>query len=73
MNRTKHKPMTPKFKFLVAKVRLIDTKAANWLVRNRDVEKYDIIQNTDILACSFIWDDTPQGYLYWANINTKIE
>lgn len=72
MNTTTRKPMTPQFKQLVADVRIIDPKAANWLVRHRNEAKYGMSLWSDNLITLLVWSDTPQGHAYWYNIFGKL-
>ena len=73
MNITTRKPMTPQFKQLVTKIRMIDPKAANWLVRNRNVAKYDMLLGANALSSLLDWNNTPQGHSYWDDIFDKLK
>lgn len=72
MKKTTRNPMTPQFKQLVAEIRIIDPKAANWLVRNRNVAKYDMSLWSDTLITLLVWNTTPQGHAYWNDIFDKL-
>lgn len=73
MNTTTRKPMTPQFKQLVTKIRMIDPKAANWLVRNRHVAKYDMSLGASALSSLLYWNNTPQGFAFWEDIFDKLK
>jgi len=57
---------------LIAKVRLVDSCAADWILKNKDNKEYDINPTSSHLNSNFLWHKTPQGVKYWSNIEVKI-
>lgn len=56
---------------LIAAVKAVDKKAANWLKKGFSKEEADYIELTNqntTLDCAFVWEDTPQGNAYWHKI-----
>lgn len=60
-------PRKTKLDELIARVKLIDKKAAKWINKNRDLCK-----DTNKIDGILHWGDPPQGFEYWSNINNKL-
>jgi hypothetical protein len=55
---------------LIEKISLIDMEAANYMIY-----KAPYLKNfcySFYLSCCFNWERTPQGFLYWSDIQDKI-
>lgn len=57
-----------KFNDLVARIRSIDSNAADWIVNNENM----IYKYADGFPLMFEWGITPQGYDYWHEIDVKL-
>ena len=58
---------------LIEKIRVIDPEAADWLVSQAygsTLNGYDM--DADDVIGAFVWKDTPQGWDFWAKINTRV-
>jgi len=55
---------------LIERVRMLDAEAAEYLDTKACVLNGRVL--TNVLACSFIWDCTPQGQAYWEAIDEKL-
>jgi hypothetical protein len=62
------------YKRMVAAVRLIDPKAGNYL-NGREIKQLDSFTclgnwptNGIALASAFVWEESPQGYVYWEKL-----
>lgn len=61
------------YKNLVKKVRLVDTKAAKYLM-SKDVKKLSSFNpNSCDLTSVFGWSSTPQGFEYWSKLSDLIK
>lgn len=60
----------PNFIDLVARIRKIDSAAADWIIFNQDIFQLDKAATnlTDLMR----WSRTPQGEEYWHGISKKL-
>lgn len=63
----KRLPRKTKLDELIARVKLIDKKAAKWINKNRHLCK-----DTNEIDGAFYWYGTPQEWEYWSRINDKL-
>ena len=57
-----------RFEKLVARIRAIDSEAADWIIHNEyrmDKEAFTVVE-------LFTWVDSPQGESYWNRISEKL-
>lgn len=63
---------------LVEHISKVDIKAAKWIDNNwSNLDCYRVTKNKNIskirdLSSLFVWDFTPQGYEYWADMSRKL-
>lgn len=61
---------------LVAKVKKIDKKAAKWMLTQKAIKLSKGEEATSrphlTLCCTFVWENSPQGHKYWANLARKL-
>src|SRR6266581_2031390 len=55
---------------LIARVRLVDEDAADYLLYKAPTTKH--YKKDDILTACIVWDDSPQGFDFWYEVNKKL-
>lgn len=66
------------FKTLVARVRIIDEEAAEYLLAleaeyTKNYSTHVGFYYSNILSSVMYWSHTPQGHAYWLNIDHQLE